>query len=329
MLIAASGLLSVAAILAMLEPSRPVDGRKARLRPVFESVYCPTNHDVVLRGLNGHLCRLPLDGGPLVFAPSRVPGLVTSLDTTDDGNVLVTGRLDGTVVVEDSSADGRGVRVVDAHADSVAALAISPGGTLFATGDDQGKVRVWDFASSAALREYSAHSRSVQSLCWLPDGRLVSTGFDGAARLWDTDGSEEAGPLREFAGHAGPVFASAVSPDGRHLATGDYDGIVRLWDVETGVERWRHETPGAPVTAVAFARDGSGLACATGWGEQRLWLLDLEDGRVLQSASGHHWGKSMQFTKDGTQLVTAGVDGTVRLWDVGTWKLVRVFEWPY
>ena len=58
-----------------------------------------------------------------------------------------------------------------------------------------------------------------------------SNATSGAARIYKTD--TEA-PLHELKGHPAGVFAVAFRPDGKQVATGGLDGVVRLFDAETG-----------------------------------------------------------------------------------------------
>ena len=69
-------------------------------------------------------------------------------------------------------------------------------------------------------------------------------------------GSERA----TLTGHTGAVAAVAVAPDGSWLATGGWDGTVRIWDAATGRERATLTGHTGWVAAVAVAPDGSWLA---------------------------------------------------------------------
>ncbi len=92
---------------------------------------------------------------------------------------------------------------------------------------------------------------------------------------------------RRLTGHAETVSALVYSPDGKTLASGAYDGTVRLWDTRTGrtgkVLTGRSDAD-APdlVRTVAFAPDGRTLATSHG-DDARLW--DLDTGRVRDSVA--------------------------------------------
>jgi WD40 repeat protein len=58
-----------------------------------------------------------------------------------------------------------------------------------------------------------------------------SSGTGGAARIYSTD---DAKLLHELPGHARGVFAASFSPDGTRVATGGFDGKIRIFNVESG-----------------------------------------------------------------------------------------------
>ena len=116
-----------------------------------------------------------------------------------------------------------------------------------------------------------------------------------------------------------PVQAVAYAPDGRHVASGDDGGAVRLWDAETGQPVGEplsgHE---GPVRAVAFSPNGRRLASASDDGTVRLW--DATTGQAVgDPLTGHEDAvHAVAFSPDGRRLASGGADGTVRLWDAGS-----------
>jgi WD40 repeat protein/serine/threonine protein kinase len=145
-----------------------------------------------------------------------------------------------------------------------------------------------------------------------------------AARLATAWSDQSIGePLR---GHDEAVGRFAFSPDGKTLASGSWDGPIRLWDTST----WR--VTGEPlrghdemVASVAFSPDGKTLASCSGvrWNNTIL-LWDVATGRALgEPLRGHdEMVASVAFSPDGKTLASASHDKTIRLWDTSTWKAI-------
>src|SRR5436309_1530473 len=77
----------------------------------------------------------------------------------------------------------------------------------------------------------------------------------------------------------GRVFSVAFSPDGRTLAAGSWDGVVRLWEVATGKELHHFGEQQTPVRSVAFSPDGEIVACG---GKGSIVLRDAATAKELR-----------------------------------------------
>ena len=111
-------------------------------------------------------------------------------------------------------------------------------------------------------------------------------------------------------GEIGPtdgVTSVAISPDGRLVAVGSLDRIVRLWDMETEA-----------VYSVAFSPDGKSLASASI--DKTIGIWDCSDRtKSTTRYKGHtDFVLSVAYTADGAWLLSGSKDRTVRFWDVRT-----------
>ena len=131
---------------------------------------------------------------------------------------------------------------------------------------------------------------------------------------------------RVLNGHTGLVHNVAFSPDGRFLASGSFDGTVRLWNVEDD-QLLRIIKHSDEVYSIAFSPDGNVLASGT---SKKVWLWDVNSGNLIRTLEGHIGNVyGVVFSPDGSELITAGGDyndDTVRLWDVNTGKLLNILE---
>lgn len=131
--------------------------------------------------------------------------------------------------------------------------------------------------------------------------------------------------VRDFNAGA-PVDAVAFSPDGMRFATGGWNGIAQIWNVQDGSILASIPHPGQYVYAVAFSPDGKLLA--TGGSDRsgflRIW--NAESGEPVAVFNGHTDGVlSVSFSRDGKRLLSTSFDNTARLWDVATGQLVRTY----
>ena len=119
-------------------------------------------------------------------------------------------------------------------------------------------------------------------------------------------------------------YSTAFSSDGTILASGSWDGTVKLWDITTQQNIATLEGHGDLVTSVAFSPDGRTLA--SGW-DSTVKLSDVTTRQNIATLEGHTDGvTSVSFSPDGGTLASGSWDGTVKLWDVTIRQNIATLE---
>lgn len=113
--------------------------------------------------------------------------------------------------------------------------------------------------------------------------------------------------------HTDTIIALAFSPNGRTLATGSWDGSVKLWEVQSGALLW-HARRIKSINCVAFAPDGSMLASGESDGTIQLW--NTHNGAILQTLPHPHPVYAVTWASDGHLLASGDFGGEIRLWQM-------------
>jgi WD40 repeat protein len=255
----------------------------------------------------------------------------------------------------DEAAPETAPRLLDrvvGHGHSVAAVAFSPDGETFASGDI-GRTILLHNLRTKTRQTLQGHQSNIVSLDFSADGQfLASASGDGNVGVWAVNSGQRRHMLQ---GHTNAVTFSSFSPDSLQIASSSIDMSVCLWDAESGVLQHRLQGHTNAVQCVVFSADGQqvisssfdqtlrvwasetgqllttwtspntvfvslavhpeGKLLAAGGQDQLLYLLELPSGRILRTMAGHNYAvDSVKFSRDGRLLLTASHDETVKLW---------------
>jgi WD40 repeat protein len=191
--------------------------------------------------------------------------------TSADGSLLATATYPKTVALYALPGLTPGPTFNDSTT-TVYGLALSPDGSLLASGESNGEVIVRRLgADAAAPLRFTANAGGTYAMAFSPDGGTLATaGADGSVRLWQTpDGT----PGLVLGGGTKQTYAVAFSPDGTSLAAGFEDGVVRTWRVADGAAGTSLVGHTASIDAVAFSADGKRIASGGSDATIRVWCL--------------------------------------------------------
>jgi WD40 repeat protein len=207
-----------------------------------------------------------------------------------------------------------------------------PDNETIVVGTRDNTVRAWNARSGKMVHEIAIDADYLQAFCVSPDGKLVATlnrRSDPVLgetylqfRIYETSSWRE---LHSFGWNEPQNDAPehlALSHDGKILALGGMNGMLRLHDVESGQEIWRKEMIRGGMDSLDFSPDGKLIAVAGG---QAVYVWPILSDEEPQQLSGlPRGGQVVRFSPDGALLAVGSDDHTAaRIYDVTTKKLLR------
>lgn len=188
-------------------------------------------------------------------------------------------------------------------------------------GGKSGRVVLYDVRSGQRLTEIGDELDAVLGADVNNDQTLVALG--GPRRVVRVYSVADGSLQYELRKHTDWVYAVEFSPDGVLLATSDRAGGLLIWEAATGQDYQNLLGHTQAVTDVSWRLDSNVLASVSEDGTCRLW--EMENGRQLRSFNVHAGGAAaVEFGRSG-EIVTAGRDKQVKLWDQNG-RQIRAFE---
>jgi WD40 repeat protein len=244
-----------------------------------------------------------------------MPASEVVLALSPDGKTLASGG--SAIALWDTVSGQRQALLPCKDADAVLALRFSPDGTVLAVGLRSQQVELYDAAQRKLLRRLP-HPAPVSALAYAWDGAALAAGGGSKITLFEPATGRL---LKAFDSREGPpalqplVAALAFAPDGKTLAAGCYDGVIRLYEARTGKEIRACEGHISVPYALAFSRDGRLLASGSFDKTVRLW--ETFSGTAILTLSGHIGPVlGIALAPDERTIYSASTDTTALAWDV-------------
>lgn len=247
------------------------------------------------------------------------------------------------------------VKILGNHEGTVNSVVFSPDGKLLVSGSDDSTVKTWEISERQQIAPHAPTSFQVPfpvaEVTFSPDGQLIAAAGQHVMLL-DAIYQTEIATLP----HGAWTWSAAFSPDGRLLASGDHNGIVRLWSVQQRRIIAQLEGHSSAVGSLKFSPDNRTLVsggndelinlwdvsnwqrigtipnngavyavdfspdketfATSGW-EVSLWSIKNGE-KIATLGEGGDWIRTVAFSPDGSTLASGGRDGAARLRNIKT-----------
>jgi hypothetical protein len=211
------------------------------------------------------------------------------------------------------------------------ALAFTPDSKNIVVGGEK-ELTVWDVATGKLQRRIFTRAERALAMAYLPDGKLVVAGSrhgqEGDVRIYNID----AGTPKAYGGVPAvdgvrdktvfvneliqvddAIWALAISNDGKKIAAGGCDRMVRVFDVASGKIEHAVENHADWILGVAFTPDGKALVTASRDKTAKVWDLANKES-MLTFPDHNNIVNDVTITSDGKFGLSAGEDGSIRVW---------------
>jgi len=179
------------------------------------------------------------------------------------------------------------------------ALDSSPDGKYIATGDREGRIKIWNTKTWKCVNSFKAHNQSVNFLSFSSNGEILASAGDNIINLWKSENWEY---ITTFTGHTSPVNTLSFSPDGKFLASGDEEGMIKIWNTGAGAGVKEIKAPSS-VKSIKYSLDGKYLFAITLDSFIILWDIDT-DNLIKISPEHSDFITSLNLSPDGKYIIS-------------------------
>jgi len=202
-------------------------------------------------------------GGTILHTLKGHTNYIYAVAFTPDSKRVVTGSDDHSLRLW-RVKNGELISKLQGHSDKVNAVAISPIDGTIASGSDDHTIRIWDGETGQFIKTLANQGTQIGSLSFSPDGSYLVSGVSSVptnCHLWSYPSGKE---IVTYKQHDNIVLATAISADGRWVATGGgNDRAIHILNLRDGTVKQRLRGVGASIWAVGFSEDGKYI----GWGK--------------------------------------------------------------
>ncbi len=249
---------------------------------------------------------------------------INSLAIISEGErfIAATSDHDNFVSIWDTNT-GQCKRTLQGHTSNITAAAIDAAGEQLVSGGWDKTIRVWDISTVQCKKIIKSNpANHIHRLHLTANGkRLFSISRmsdDRTVRIWDLLPNN----ATLLDNHTSIESSIHISSDGKLLASGTMEGVIRIWNIASGQCMYTLTGHNKPVFSVIFSINNNILVSAD---QQSIRIWNLSNYLCIQTIHSKSAAlNTISLISDSKQLASGDNNGIIRIWDTDTGQCKHV-----
>lgn len=250
---------------------------------------------------------------------------IEAIAWSNDGKYIISGSKDKKLVFWEAATKSK-IHTFESS-EGITALDVSPDNKTLLVGTGNGKIEFWDLSTKKLTRTRNTNIPfAIVQFVFSTDGNLFYAASERSTVIvYDKETAKE---LKILSDPLSAITSVAVTPDGKHLATGSFNRSPKIWNITTGLTpNQSFELRELSKTSDVDMSPNQKQVAMVGGSSEFIEVHDLErvaEPILLKGDDSIRY--CVKFSRDGKSIVSGSYKGVIEFWNLEEKKLFRSLQ---